>query len=51
MELVVHLNNGLGKIGASKYVIGVLKDNVKARKVYELWENYQDMKLALLNLM
>ena len=29
----------------------VLKDNVKARKVYELWRNYQDMKLALLNLM
>lgn len=23
--------------GASKYVIGVLKDNMKARKVYELW--------------
>lgn len=36
--------------GAS-YVIEVLKDNVKARKVYELWGNYQDMKLALLNLM
>ena len=23
--------------GATKYVIGVLKDNIKARKVYELW--------------
>lgn len=23
--------------GASKYVIGVLKENLKARKVYELW--------------
>lgn len=23
--------------GASKYVIGVLKDNIKARKVYESW--------------
>ncbi len=23
--------------GASKYVIGVLKDNKKARKVYESW--------------
>ena len=23
--------------GASKYVIGVLKDNVKARKIYEAW--------------
>lgn len=25
------------KNGASKYVIGVLKDNIKARKVYESW--------------
>jgi len=25
------------KNGATKYVIGVLKDNIKARKVYELW--------------
>ena len=25
------------KNGASKYVIGVLKDNLKARKVYESW--------------
>lgn len=23
--------------GASKYVIGVLKDNIKVRKVYESW--------------
>ena len=32
------------KNGAKKYVIGVLKDNKKARNIYELWgANYQLM--------